>query len=123
MAKIIIGGLEFSTGPLKFKQLKKAFPLIKKSQQLLKDAKEADEEIDPIVAMENAIQIIAFALERENPEMTAEKIEEDISLEECAALNDAIVSIVTESGFEAAKPGEGLPAKGEASPSTETLTA
>jgi hypothetical protein len=122
MAKVKIGGKEYTTEALRFKQLKRAFPLIQKSQKDIKAAQEEGREMDPIEGMETAIQIVAIALERTNSDMTAEKIEDEITLEECRQLQDTIVEIVTESGFEVSKPGEGAVAEGGASPSTETST-
>jgi hypothetical protein len=128
MAKVTIGGEEFVLSPLKFKQLKKAYPLILRNQELDREAEALAKEtgkpkqVDPIGAMDNAIAILAIALERDHPEMNADKIEDEITLAECASLNEAIVDLITESGFEVARPGEGEAAEGEASLSTETLT-
>lgn len=123
MATVTIGGQEYTTKPLKFKQLKKAFPLIKQSQELFQAAGEDKSQVDPIAMMETAIAILAIALERDHPEFTVEKLEEELDMKECQALQETIVEIVTESGFEAARPGEGAPAEGApASPSTGTST-
>lgn len=132
-----IGGQDYDLAPLKFKQLKKAYPLILDNQRLNEEAKAKTAEmhasgelpedqsvrVNPIEAMGNAIAILAIALEKTHPQLTLDKIEEDISLEECAGLNDTIIALITESGFEVAKPGEGAAEEGAASPSTETLTA
>jgi hypothetical protein len=122
MATVTIGGQEYTTGPLKFKQLKKLWPVILENQKLAKEAKDGGRQLDPIESMGNAIKIVAAALERTNPELTAEKIEDEIDANECVALQTVILDILEESGFQL-KVGEAPAVEGAAaSPSTETST-
>ena len=122
MATVKIGGQEYTTGPLKFKQLKKLWPIIQENQKLAKEAKDSGGQVDPMESMGNAIKIVHAALERTNPDLTVEKIEDEIDANECVALQTVILDILEESGF-SVKVGEAPVAEGApASPSTETST-
>lgn len=122
MATVKIGGQEYTTGPLKFKQLKKLWPVILENQRIAKEAKDEGRQIDPIESMGNAIKIVAAALERTNPDLTADKIEDEIDASECVELQTVILDILEESGFQL-KVGEAPAVEGaQASPSTETST-
>ena len=122
--KVIIDGKEYEPSlPLKFKAIKRVFPLAKQAQAMLERREEED--FDPLALASVTIEIVSAALVKNHPECTPEFIEENCSMQELAALNGVFAAIMAESGFtrEAALQGEAEAEEGAASPSTETSTA
>lgn len=117
--KVTIDGQEYNLPVMKFKTLKKAFPIIEEVQA-------SD---DPIAMSEAAIKVISMAL-LQNPaydKMTPEYIEDVIDAKETFELAPAMFALMQESGLipknaklELAASGEAEGA--EAAPSTETST-
>lgn len=123
MAKVTIGGNVHEIQPLNFKALKKLWPHIATLSQNPETIEEN------LASVEVAILVIAAGFERDQPEKTADWIEENLMATEISALQQTIVAIMVESGLIADPAIEKLekPAPGEAKapkkPSTATSTA
>ena len=128
MPAVTIGGKSYEIEALGFEALKQAWPHIKKNQDAAKPRAPGEEpvEVDPIEQMSNAIAIVSAALVKKYPEMTPDRIEDEISAIECAALDRAIIDVMVAAGFAqrgVPASGEAVPAEGVAeSPSTATQT-
>lgn len=158
MAKATIAGQDYEIPPLKFKALKKCWPLIQKVQAggnpadaLAKvedifllaqsgaiDPKEgstralslfieAQSQNVAVDAMDAIVGIVAIGLERKHPEMTLEKIEEEMDAADIKGFRQTMRDMMVESGLigkdagENAQMGEGLGALPDA-PSMEIST-
>lgn len=118
--KIVVDGKEYVVPVMKFKTLKKAYPIMEKL-----------EESDDLIAMsEAAHEVISLALRQDpaNEHMTAEWIGENIDVDENVLLAEAITGMLKDSGLipkegggvQLAAPGEAEAAEDAAS--TGTLT-
>lgn len=114
MTTISVGGEKYTVKPMNFKTMKKAWPLIMKSQQTE----------DPMEIASFAIEVMSLAMVRANPEHTADWLEENLSLPETNALGEAMFDLIKDSGLVEAKTGDaGAEGKAqEVETSTETLT-
>lgn len=115
-ASIKIDGTEYIIPTMKFKVLKRAFPIMMKSGDMT----------DPMELASLGIEVISMALMQTHPEMTPDWIEENIESSETFGLDKTLLQIMVDNGVmteEQLKGGENKPgeAKG-AAPSTETLT-
>ena len=117
--KVTIDGKDYVLPVMKFKTLKRAFPIMEEIQG----------SEDPIAMSEAAIKVVSMALMQEpaHKDMTPEHIEDVITAEETFALAPVIFAMMQDSGLipksaklELASPGEAEGA--EAAPSTETST-
>lgn len=114
---ITIDGKVYDLPVMKFKQLKKAYPIIAKAQ----DAE------DPMDMLDAAIEVLSIAMMREHDHMTVEWIEDNLDVSETPAIATVITDLMVQAGLitreEAGKllvedPGK----EAGAAPSTETST-
>lgn len=116
MAKITVDGTEYELPKMKFKTLKKAFPIVMAVQ-------ETD---DPIAMADAAIQVISLAAIKKFPEMTPEWLEENMDADEVKGVTATMIDLMIEAGLMTRADATTL--LGEAAgappapPSTETLT-
>jgi len=119
-AKISIDGKEFLVPVMKFKTLKKSYPII---QSVLG-------EDDPIAMASKAIEIISLAMMQEHHEMTADWLEDNMLVSETKDLDQIMMKMIVDSGLidqegfdKMAGEAKGSPAPAEPeNPSTEILT-
>lgn len=113
VAMVKIGGVERELPPLKFKQLKKIWPRLRRVFEAQQGT------VDPLDAVDSLIFIVAASLERSGSPLTIDQIEDELEPAEIEGLFPAINQLIEESGIKLA--GEVLPAGGQAAdPSTET---
>lgn len=112
--KVSIGGQEYEVpaDAFTFKVFKKVWPWIEKVM-----AQGAN--TPPMEAMEGAVRIVAAALEKTNPDLTYEKIEDSISATEIGELAEKVPLMMEKAGLTS---GETKPPAAGAKPSTETGT-
>ena len=102
---LTIGGETVTVAPLNFRRLKAAWPAI--SAALKSD--------DMLFGDKTAIQAVAAIVQADRPELTAEAIEERLSVKEAVDLLAGFLAILREAGLlpaasEAPRPGEGIAA-------------
>lgn len=118
MTKVTIGGTDYDVPPMKFKTLKKAYPIIMA-------ARESD---DPMEVASVGIEVLSLAMTKQHPDMTPEWLEEEMFINETMALGEFIGQIMVDSGLVTEgdlKTALAGGASGEfpgAAPSTETST-
>lgn len=118
MAKtqVVIDGKAYDVPVMKFKQLKAAFPLIQQTR-------DSDNPVDIAAA---AIGVVSLAMMREHPHMTAEWLEDNMSITETKILGAVLLDIMKDSGLidegTEIQLGEVAGAAEQVAPSTETST-
>lgn len=116
MTKITIDGTEYDIPVMKFKTLKRAYPIVVGVQSAG----------DPLEMASGAIEVISMAMMQKHPDMTAEWIEENLTAPESKALPDVLMQLMVDAGL--VTRGEATALAGEAPgvaltpPSTETST-
>jgi hypothetical protein len=135
MAKVTVAGRDFEIAPFKIGAMRRAAPFIdrinKRAADFMKD-KPIEGEIPKIEGLPDLlcdiIAIVAIGLERIDPAMTAEALEDEIGFSDMAAMRIAYTEILAESGMnqgEAQAPVEaGLPvaSKTSSAPSSTHLS-
>lgn len=116
MAKIKVDGTEYELPKMKFKTLKKAFPIVMGVQ---------DSE-DPMELADAAIQVISLAAIKKFPEWTPEWLEENMDADEVKGVTETMMDLMIEAGLMTRADattllGEAAGAQ-QAPPSTETST-
>lgn len=114
MAKLRIGGATINIRKLKFKALKKVWPLIEKAQS----------SEDPMEQVDATMQIVYASYLRDNPDEKYEDFEDRFEADEAIALAETLQELMEESGLirkENPLVGAPVTAKPE-NPSTEIST-
>ena len=121
---VIIGGTEYQLPPLNFRALKACFSSVQKLMKSTRPGKELDVE-DSVLAMDAAVDIITAALQKNNPEMTKEAVEDQLLADEIQGLTTAITNLLRNSGLvKVSEAGNSSAVAGQdqGSPSTATST-
>lgn len=123
--KFTIGGEEYDAPPLNFKALKKCWPA---SQKVMAAISKGEGNLTPeesLDVLDAAVVITQAAIEKNYPEMTKERVEEELMAHELMELQPKITELMIASGLlKAAAPGKSKAVKGKkAKPSAATSTA
>lgn len=102
---IEIGERPFEVAPYKFAELRKAAPHIDRMNALMKSVSEMQErgEDPPLEQMADLlhelVEILAIGISKIDPAMDADKIEGEIDLSFFNSIRDAVMAILSASGF------------------------
>ena len=121
--KVTIGGKEYELPPLNFKALKTSFPFIQRVINSQAAGKGAQDVEGAVLAMDAAVNIIASAMAKPYPDMTKERIEDELLASEITGLTSSIHQLLLDSGLVKQASGKS-PAVGDqkANPSTAIST-
>lgn len=89
MAKIKVDGTEYELPKMKFKTLKKAFPIVMSVQN----------SEDPMELADAAIQVISLAAIKKFPDWTPEWLEENMDADEVKGVTETMMELMIEAGL------------------------
>lgn len=105
--KITIGGQVIVIPELNLKALKKMFPLIKKMRVISPEELAQDDGSLSMEALDNTVAVLEIALVRSKSPMTADQIEEALTVSEIPGLQPALLKILEMNGLKVQAPKSG----------------